>query len=89
MYDTNINGKTVRKHFSGTNRMGEVPCYSSGEKYIIPKSILSALDSAVIYYIQLSNAGMKAQPNGSSIVAKMEECLKRGVSICSWWSNLR
>ena len=77
VYSTNVNEKTVRKYYS-TNRMGEVPRYGGGQKSVIPESILSALDSAVVSYIQFSNAGMKEMPNRPAIVAKMEECLKKG-----------
>ena len=55
-----------------------MPCYGGGKKSSIPKNILSALDSAVISYIQISNAGMKAQPNRPAIITKMQACLKNG-----------
>ena len=77
MYGTYVNEKTKRKYFS-TNQMGEVPCYGGGKNASIPKRILSALDSAVISYIQLSNAGLKAQPNRPAIITKMQAYLRKG-----------
>ena len=58
--------------------MGEVLCYGGGKKSTIPERILSALDSAIISYIQLSNAGMKAQPKCQAIITIMQGCLKKG-----------
>ena len=58
--------------------MGKVPCYGGGKKSSIPERILSALDSAVISYIQLSNAGMKAHHNRPAIITTMQAGLKKG-----------
>ena len=77
MYNINVNKKTIRKYFS-TNRMEEVLWYGRGKQCIGHDNFLSVMDSAIISYIQLSNVGMKAQPNLPGIIRKMELCLKKG-----------
>ena len=58
--------------------MGEVPQYGGEKKCSVSDNFLSTLDSSVISYIQLSNAGMKVQPNRPGIIRKMELCLQKG-----------
>ena len=67
MYNMNVNERALW-NYSFINWMGEVRCYVSSEKSSIPMEIESALDLAVITYIQLSNAGMKAQLNCPVII---------------------
>ena len=71
----------MRKYFSTNQMGGGIPRHGGGKKSSIAEIILSALDSAVFSYIQLSNSGMKAHPNSPAISTKMEACLKKGTFI--------
>ena len=76
-YKTNVKGRLVRRYVS-EGRIGSVPRWGRGRKSTIPQNIITALDSAVITYIQLTNAEMKQQPARPIIIKKLEACVKEG-----------
>jgi len=77
IHKTNVKERSVRR-FVSEGRMGSVPRWGNGRRSTIPAPILMAIDSAVITFIQLTNAEMKQQPNRPLIIKKLEACLKKG-----------
>ena len=77
IHKTNIKEETVRRYV-GRRQLGCIPRWGGGRKSIIPHDIQTALDSAVITYIQLTNAEMKQQPNRPLITKKLNACLEKG-----------
>ena len=77
IHKTNIKEETVRRYV-GRRQLGCIPRWGGGRKSIVPHDIQTALDSAVITYIQLTNAEMKQQPNRPLITKKLNACLEKG-----------
>ena len=74
---TNICERTVRK-YSSKGLIGVLPRWVGGNVSSIPNQVLKALDSVVLSYIQLTNAGMVQDVNPPIIIKKLGHCLKKG-----------
>ena len=59
---TNICERTVRK-YSSKGLIGVLPSWGGGKVSSIPNQVLKALDSVVLSYIPLTNAGMVQDVN--------------------------
>ena len=77
LHKTNVKEETVRRYVC-RRQIGCSPRWGGGRKSIVPHDIQTALDSAIITYIQLTNAEMKQQPNRLLITKKLNACLEKG-----------
>ena len=72
---TNVSERTVRRYVA-SGHIG-VPCIGRGRKCVMPDFIMEGITSAVVSYIQLSNAGMTTMPDRKNIISLLKRCLNK------------
>ena len=78
IYGTSISEKSVRRHCHASDEINSIPRIGRGRKSELLPEIESALRTAMLTYIELSDAEMNKKPNRKTIVQLLGRCLTVG-----------